>query len=644
MLPFRSEFKRLQLFSSIGTYIPPVEVVVGYRNDTETRRGQHVLKSKQCTLEVIPLRDVFKQFFAIDTVCREVIDYLKRLEGTEGSNSQGSGNCVENVVQGSVWQKVVGVCLKIEDCSTLTLPLVVFYDDFEIGNPLGSHAGIHKLGGLYVSIAVLPPHLVSQLNNIFMLAICHSSDKNKFGNANIFRAAIDELNYLHTSGIVINTPFFKGIIKFRITCLTGDNLGLNSILGFTECFVANYYCRVCNADKKTMQSMSLENASLLRNKTSYNEQLKLNDVSKTGIKEQCCWMELEGFDLFDNVAMDVMHDLLEGVGRYVMTFVINYYTSRSLPPITTLKEKLLSFNYGPDSGSKPSTCLLSDSKPGAVKLKISAIEMQTLIRYFGLIAGDYVPVGDTVWELYLSLRAIFERLINHRVYSDTIEQLKYMISDFNILYCKLTGESLKPKFHFLTHYPEMLRKFGPLRHVWSMRFESKHKLSKMAAAASCNRQNICKTLAIKNQLILNDLFIKKSMSPNFECGKKTLLPNNHGFEVGSNVLVKFSAPWVKQKGVLWKNSDVATLDICDKTCVPVFASIKSILLTENNDIYFSCQIFDTILFDDHNYAYEIKRTKEIRCYSLKSLIAPYPNTLTVAMDSSLFVTQRWQLN
>lgn len=98
--------------------------------------------------------------------------------------------------------------------------------------------------------------------------------------------------------------------------------------------------------------------------------------------------------------MDIMHDLLEGVARYVMTFVINisyqYHISRSLPPIKTLKEKMLSFNYGPDSGSKPSTCLLSDSKAGAIKLKTSATEMQTLIRYFGLIAGYYIPVGDDV--------------------------------------------------------------------------------------------------------------------------------------------------------------------------------------------------------------------------------------------------------
>lgn len=44
----------------------------------------------------------------------------------------------------------------------IALPLLIYFDDFEVDNPLGSHAGIHKLGGVYVSLPFLPPHYVSQ--------------------------------------------------------------------------------------------------------------------------------------------------------------------------------------------------------------------------------------------------------------------------------------------------------------------------------------------------------------------------------------------------------------------------------------------------------------------------------------------------
>ena len=34
---------------------------------------------------------------------------------------------------------------------------------------------------------------------------------------------------------------------------------------------------------------------------------------------------------------------------------------------------------------------------------------------------------------------------------------------------------LRPKHHYLLHYPELILQFGPLIKVWTMRFESKHR-------------------------------------------------------------------------------------------------------------------------------------------------------------------------
>ncbi|XP_031359486.1 uncharacterized protein LOC116183029 [Photinus pyralis] len=488
--PLRSEYKRFQLFASLGTYISPMEVVLGYRRETLMKHNRLIITPRTCTMELIPLRNVLLKFFSIGTVLKETVEYLKELGGgaTWGGekneerryDTQEPNQCLENVMHGSAWLNLYKSPFLSNDPLTVVLPLVIFYDDFEISNVLGSHAGIHKLGGLYVSIPALPPHIVSQLNHTFMLSLCHSSDKTQFKNKKVFQPAIDELNYLHTTGITITTEFFTGVIKFKVVCLTGDNLGLNSILGFTESFVANHYCRICNAPKKCMQSMTIQNNELMRDMNSYLQQLEMKDVSKTGIKESCCWLELNGFDPFEHTAVDVMHDILEGTARYVMTFVINNLISRSMPHYNTLISKLVSFDYGPDSGSKPTSCIILEAA-NSVRIKTSAIEMLTLMRYFGLIAGYYVPVGDETWELYLALRKILERLLNHRVYSDTVEQLKYLIRDFNALYRQVSGETLKPKFHFLTHYPDMLLKFGPLRHVWTMRFEAKHRVSKMAA-------------------------------------------------------------------------------------------------------------------------------------------------------------------
>lgn len=253
--------------------------------------------------------------------------------------------------------------------------------------------------------------------------------------------------------------------------------------------------------------MVFEDSNLLRNSTSYKQQILLNDLSKTGIKEKSCWLDLDDFDLFENVAMDPMHDILEGVAGYVITFVVNYFDMKILH-FKILQDRLFSFDYGPDSGSKPCNCFAIDGSK--IKIKTSAAEMLILIRYFGLLVEYYIPTGDEVWELYLLLRKITDRLLSSRIYCDTTERLKYLISNFNELYCELTKECLEPKFHFLTHYAAMLKKFGPLCHMWKMRFEAKHRLSKIAARASCSRVNICKTLAIKiSYYLMTYLYYKK---------------------------------------------------------------------------------------------------------------------------------------
>jgi len=35
-------------------------------------------------------------------------------------------------------------------------------------------------------------------------------------------------------------------------------------------------------------------------------------MSSTGIKEKCVWLDVNNFSLFDQVGVDVMHDMFEG--------------------------------------------------------------------------------------------------------------------------------------------------------------------------------------------------------------------------------------------------------------------------------------------------------------------------------------------
>jgi len=60
--------------------------------------------------------------------------------------------------------------------------------------------------------------------------------------------------------------------------------------------------------------------------------------------------------------------------------------------------------------------------------------------------------------------------------------------------------ALRPKHHYLLHYPWLIMKFGPLIRVWTMRLESKHSFFKRCCRTKHNYINVTKTLSETHQL------------------------------------------------------------------------------------------------------------------------------------------------
>lgn len=95
---------------------------------------------------------------------------------------------------------------KDDNADTCYLPLEVYYDDFEPNNPLGGHAVIHKLGGIYVKLLCLPPHLSSKLWTIIVAMIFHTEDRKVFENKVILKPLLKMLQDLENIGVELQTP------------------------------------------------------------------------------------------------------------------------------------------------------------------------------------------------------------------------------------------------------------------------------------------------------------------------------------------------------------------------------------------------------------------------------------------------------
>ena len=149
---------------------------------------------------------------------------------------------------------------------------------------------------------------------------------------------------------------------------------------------------------------------------------------------------------------------------------------------------------GNDAQDKP-----ADVSPGSKILSGHAVQNW----YFLHLPGDRIrnPCENAAYQLVQQLREIVELICAPAITTDQVAYLKILIEEYIYFRRQLfPNEPLKPKHHYLLHYPELIAHFGPLIRLWTLRFESKHTFFKRCARKLHNFKNICKTVTERNQL------------------------------------------------------------------------------------------------------------------------------------------------
>jgi hypothetical protein len=130
----------------------------------------------------------------------------------------------------------------------------------------------------------MPAFQQSKVDNIFLALCYHSEDVKNFGWAAVLAPLLNELQSSEVDGADIMVNGVVSNFKVVLSCITGDNLFLNGILGFVESVTANHPCCHCNTHRNEFRGMSVEDLSTVRTVHSYNSAVALADVQQTGIK------------------------------------------------------------------------------------------------------------------------------------------------------------------------------------------------------------------------------------------------------------------------------------------------------------------------------------------------------------------------
>ena len=107
------------------------------------------------------------------------------------------------------------------------IPLILYCNDFEIDNAIGTHHCFHKIGTVYFALGCLLDEYASQLENIFLPQFHDTVDYNNCVTERIFYKLIEQLIKIETVYITTIVNGIQRQVKFAIFIMAGNSLAIH---------------------------------------------------------------------------------------------------------------------------------------------------------------------------------------------------------------------------------------------------------------------------------------------------------------------------------------------------------------------------------------------------------------------------------
>lgn len=117
--------------------------------------------------------------------------------------------------------------------------------------------------------------------------------------------------------------------------------------------------------------------------------------------------------------------------------------------------------------------------------------------------GSKVQEEDQAWQLLMTLKDLVELVMSPTHTDESIGFLNSLISENRQRFTSVLPKvKLIPKHHFIEHYPQLIKSFGPLVSLWTMRVEGKHCCFKKIVRQTKCFHNIPRSMANKHQSMI----------------------------------------------------------------------------------------------------------------------------------------------
>lgn len=543
--------------------------------------------------QYIPPKEILKILFADPSVEKEILDSFERF-------GKDNGNVYRDYTDGSV--------CKGRSLPSKRIDILLFQDGYSATTMLNAVKTKHKCTGAYMTLGNFPCELRTKL--LFMHLVMKILDKHiKFYRQKCFDRLLKDLKDLEQNGI----EFMGELIPVYLQFVVGDNLGSHFLAGFLEGFTAIYFCRFCPITKHQFKRDILA-VQPFRTQEDYNEAVRRVQMAELasyhGIKEDSVLNKLDKFKVCDPGFPPCLgHDLFHGVVDWDLTRMLKHFVKKKWFTYKILKRRISEFKYDSfDMKNKPAPV-----RKGSSSLGGSAVQNWTLLRLLPLIIEGLIKdPDDEVWKAYLKLKHICEFVCAPAIHDDQVTELDLLIKEY-LKERSIFSQKTKPKHHYFRHYADLIRLFGPLIHLWGLRFEQKHQFFKRIAKSCNNFINLIYTLATRHQLLFTyESKGNRCPDPISECKSHPIRPGYFSEEIMSLINMHNFSPEVecttsvKIKSFTFQDGSLLLLDQRDSEIET--GTIEGILL-DSNEVSFVLRKGKAKLNQDCGL-YEIDDTEE----------------------------------
>ncbi|XP_030833875.1 uncharacterized protein LOC764597 isoform X1 [Strongylocentrotus purpuratus] len=466
----RSTFLRKNYFKRTFSYVAPIEINLGRDSS-----------GKSYFFHYVPILETLK------VICQDK-SVQKHFVSTRLENGLG------DISDGQIYQQ----CAFFKE-NPEALQIILYQDSFEIVNPLGSARTKHKILAVYYTLGNIDVRFRSQVDQMQLVLLCKEKTVKQFGQEALFSKLVGDLKKLEQEGISVNGNLLKG----SLLAILGDNLGAHFIGGFCESFNAENYCRFCLRTKTQIREEPPYVEGEYRSPESYDRSVRIAQetqaTSHAGVKFDSSFNSLSYFHVASpGLPPCLAHDLFEGVLDYDLAMFLQYFVDSRWFTFDLLNDELKRFPFSTSDSKDVMHSVRKGEKIGG-----QAVENWYFLRFFPMIVFSFVSDPENpVWELMLKLKSIVEIVVSPMIDHSELAYLKVLVEEYLEDRRRLFPDKrLRPKHHFLSHYPWLILKFGPLTRVWTLRFESKHVFFKRCVRYSSNFKNVTATLTERHQLM-----------------------------------------------------------------------------------------------------------------------------------------------